>query len=100
LKFDVEQHKGFFFNFDLNYLSKIPLNDLNSVYAEEAFLSQARLGFVKSIRKLEFRIYAGVDNLLNEKYSAGYDFNAFGNRFYNPSPPRNYNGGLKLDFRF
>ena len=100
LKLDVEQHSGFFFNFDLNYLSKIPLNDLNSVYAEEAFLSQARLGFIKSIRKLEFRIYAGIDNLLNEKYSAGYDFNAFGNRFYNPSPPRNYNGGIKLDFKF
>jgi iron complex outermembrane recepter protein len=100
LKIDLKQQEGFFLNFDLNYLSKMPLNDLNSVYAEEAFLSQLRLGFMRSIRKIDFKIYAGVDNLLNEKYSAGFDFNAFGNRFYNPSPPRNFNGGLKLDFKF
>lgn len=100
LKFDIEQKNGVFLNFDLNYLSKMPLNDLNTFYAPEAYLSQLRLGFAKSIQKIDFKIYAGIDNLFNEKYSAGYDFNAFGNRFYNPSPPRNYNGGLKLNFKF
>ncbi|HLO46609.1 MAG TPA: TonB-dependent receptor plug domain-containing protein [Leadbetterella sp.] len=100
LKLDLEQKKGVFVNFDLNYLSKIPLNDINSVYSDEAWISQARMGYAHHFGRFGVKSYVGVDNLFDEKYSAGYDFNAFGNRFYNPSPPRNFNAGLKIDFRF
>jgi iron complex outermembrane receptor protein len=39
-------------------------------------------------------VYFGADNLLNQKYSLGNDLNAVGNRYYNPSPLRNYYAGL------
>lgn len=100
LKFDIEQQSGYFLNFDLNYLSKMPLNDLNSVYSKDVLISQIRGGYNKVIKKVGLKVYGGIDNLFNEKYSSGYDFNAFGNRFFNPSPPRNFNGGLRLDFKF
>jgi iron complex outermembrane recepter protein len=99
LKIDLEQKSGVFVNFDLNYLSKMPLNDVNTVYSPDAFISQVRAGYSRALGRFGLKIYGGIDNLLNEKYSAGYDFNAFGNRFFNPSPPRNFNGGLKLEFK-
>ncbi|MDQ3536981.1 MAG: TonB-dependent receptor, partial [Bacteroidota bacterium] len=44
--------------------------------------------------------YVGVDNLLNEEYSLGNDLNAFGGRFYQPSPERNYFAGLRVKYNF
>jgi iron complex outermembrane receptor protein len=41
--------------------------------------------------------YALVDNLTNVKYSLGNDLNAFGGRYYNPSPSRNLLIGCKVD---
>jgi iron complex outermembrane receptor protein len=41
-------------------------------------------------------VYAGIGNLLNEKYSLGNDLNAIGNRYYNAAAPRNYYVGLKV----
>jgi iron complex outermembrane receptor protein len=99
LKLDVVQKQGFFINFDVNYLSKMPLNDANLVFSEDVFLSQLRGGFSKTFKKVGLKIYGGIDNLFDEKYSSGYDFNAFGNRFYNPTPPRNFNGGLRMDLK-
>jgi iron complex outermembrane receptor protein len=48
--------------------------------------------------KVQLGLFAGVDNLLNQKYSLGNDLNAFGNRYFNPAPTRNYFGGAKFAF--
>jgi iron complex outermembrane receptor protein len=45
-------------------------------------------------------LYSGVDNLLDESYSLGNDLNAFGGRFFQPAPGRNWYGGLKVGFRY
>jgi iron complex outermembrane receptor protein len=39
----------------------------------------------------------GADNLLNKTYSLGNDLNAFGGRFFNPAPKRNYFLGAKIE---
>ena len=100
LKYDFVQKKGFFLNFDVNYLSKIPLLDDNSVYAEKAIIGLLRVGYGKELKKVKFKMYGGINNLFNADYSAGYDFNAFGNRFYNPTAPRNFNGGFSMAYKF
>ncbi|MCL6217025.1 TonB-dependent receptor [Zunongwangia pacifica] len=78
-----------------NFTDEIPLNNANSVYADSYHLVQAKLmwrAVVNNEHRLE--IYAGVDNLLNEKYSLGNDINAFGNRFFNAAPDKNYFAGI------
>jgi iron complex outermembrane receptor protein len=81
-----------------NYTSSIPLNDANTVYAAKYHLLQAKASWQHSIsRKVRFEFYAGGDNLLNQKYSLGNDLNAVGNRYYNPSPPRNYFFGVNVN---
>lgn len=79
-----------------NYTSSIPLNDGNTVYANKYHLLQAKASWQHALGKTRLEIYVGADNLLNEKYSLGNDLNAVGNRYYNPSPPRNYYAGLGL----
>ncbi|RYU86868.1 TonB-dependent receptor [Mucilaginibacter terrigena] len=78
-----------------NYTSSIPLNDANTVYAGKYHLLQAKASWQHNIsRKTRIELYAGADNLLNQKYSLGNDLNAVGNRYYNPAPLRNYFFGV------
>jgi iron complex outermembrane receptor protein len=82
-----------------NYTAQIPLNEANTFFAPHYNLVQAKVGWQHRLsKKARLDIYAGVDNLLNEKYSLGDDLDAFGNRFYNPSPLRNYYAGFNVRF--
>jgi len=73
------------------YSGKIPLNDANTAYADAYNIVGIKLGYQKFVTdKWRFRLNAGVDNLLNEKYSLGNDLNAFGGKYYNAAPGRNY----------
>lgn len=84
---------------EYNYTARIPLKDDNTVYAAHYNLVQAKAGWETLIgRNSRLGIYAGIDNLLNEKYSLGNDLNAVGNRFYNAAAPRNYYMGLSVKF--
>jgi iron complex outermembrane receptor protein len=82
-----------------NYTARIPLDDGNTTFASHYNLVQAKVGWRHQLnRKTRFEIFAGADNLLNEKYSLGDDLNAVGNRFYNAAPPRNYFAGFNVIF--
>jgi iron complex outermembrane receptor protein len=82
-----------------NYTAKIPLNDGNTAYAPHYNLLQVKVGWQhKFNRKDRLEIYAGADNLLNEKYSLGNDLNAVGGRYYNAAPLRNYYVGFNVVF--
>lgn len=88
---------GIYVNLFHNFVSRMPLNDANSVYADKYHLLQAKVGVQLPLKKrLAIQVFVGADNLLNAKYSLGNDINAFGNRFFNPSPTRNFYGGMKL----
>jgi len=82
-----------------NYTSRIPLTDGNTTYAPHYNLLQAKAGWQHKLnRKSRFEIYAGADNLLNEKYSLGDDLNAIGGRYYNTAPLRNFYVGFNVVF--
>src|SRR5690606_21480190 len=80
-----------------NYTSSIPLNDANTVFANAYHLLQAKVTWDKPLgSNLIFQVFVGGDNLLNQRYSLGNDINAFGGRFFNAAPPRNFYGGIAL----
>jgi iron complex outermembrane receptor protein len=55
-----------------NYTSSIPLNDANSIYAAKYNLLQAKASWQHAIsRKTRLELYAGADNLLNQKIQPG-----------------------------
>lgn len=81
-------------------VSRLPLNDANSAYAGNYQLLQAKLTW-NNIRlwNANMNFFAGADNLLNQKYSLGNDINAFGGRYYNAAPLRNFYGGVTVMLR-
>ncbi|PKR80943.1 TonB-dependent receptor [Brumimicrobium salinarum] len=91
--------KNFGLNISHYYTSSMPLNDANTVYSDEFHLVQLKATWkwqLSTAFQLEF--FAGIDNLLNEKYSLGNDINAYGSRYFNPAAKRNYYGGVKVEF--
>lgn len=93
----IDLPKQLHLNLYHNYTSSSPLNDANTVFSEKYNLVQAKLLWAIPVQsKLKLQVYVGVDNLLNEKYSLGNDINAFGGRYFNPAPNRNFYGGLQV----
>lgn len=95
---DVNFKSNFYSNVTWFWSDEIPLTDDNSVYADGFHNVTIRSGWKKQIYsgKWSLEFFAGVDNLLDQRYSLGNDLNAFGGRFYQPAPGRNYYGGIKV----
>lgn len=80
-----------------SYTSTIPLTDANTVYAAKYHLLQTKAGCREfKIGKVPVEVFAGADNLLNQKYSLGNDLNAAGGRYFNAAASRNFYGGLSI----
>ncbi|HEU5289906.1 MAG TPA: TonB-dependent receptor, partial [Cyclobacteriaceae bacterium] len=93
--------KKIFFSIQSNLTSRLPLNDANSVYTEKYHLLQARIQWQPvQTPKLRMDAFAGADNLLNQKYSLGNDINAFGGRYYNAAPERNFYAGIEIGLQY
>lgn len=94
---DLSLKQNFYFTGSYYYADKIYLNDINSVAANAYHLMGCRVGWRLLIKTgLKIDLFAGVDNLLNTTYSLGNDINAFGGRFYNAAPKRNFFAGISF----
>ena len=96
---DVAIKKGFYLNASYYGASSIYLNDANTAKAAPYHLLGCQLGWKKKVnRPYRLKIFAGIDNLLNETYSIGNDINAAASRFYNAAPKRNYYAGFSFQW--
>lgn len=96
---DVITKLGLYANVTYSYTDIIPLNDANTFFAAQYNLLMGRLGYKRKLCKvLEGEIYFSFDRSFNNPYNLGNDLNAAGNRYFNPSAPENYYGGVKLKF--
>jgi iron complex outermembrane receptor protein len=92
---------GLKLNLNFYYSDPIPLNDANTVYARPYNLWNVNFNYPLSLNnKLSCEFFGGINNLFDVDYSLGNDLNAFGNRYFQPAPERNYFFGLKLKFNY
>jgi iron complex outermembrane receptor protein len=90
-----QNDQNLYFTTMFNITSRLPLNDANTEYADRYGFVNTKVGY--SIGRLD--IYGGCNNLFDETYSLGNDINAFGGRYYNAAPDRNFYVGLKLSLK-
>ena len=97
--FEVNTRAGIYANTNLLYSGKVFLNDANTDQADPYYLLGLKLGYkTPSAGKTQLEIFAGAQNILDEKYSLGNDINAFGGRFYNVAPGRSFYIGIILKY--
>ncbi|WP_133273573.1 TonB-dependent receptor family protein [Hymenobacter radiodurans] len=98
---DFNQDLGFYLQPSLSHQAQIPLNDANTVYAAGYWTFATRAGWRRVLGgKLEMDIYAGLENATDRRYSLGNDLNAFGQRYFQPAPGRNWYSGVQLGWRW
>ncbi len=96
----IETASGLYGNISHNFTDEIPLRDDNTIYSESFNLVQTKIGYRATFFKgVEADLYFGIDNLLDERYSLGYDINAFGGRYFQPAAERNWFLGVKLNYK-
>lgn len=98
------EENGLYGHLNFRFVDAMPLRDDNSIYSESYKVVNLKLGYRRSLGKWELDLYGGINNLLDEKYSAMFQINAasFGNsapRYYYPGLPQNYYGGLGLRYK-
>jgi iron complex outermembrane receptor protein len=94
----IQLKSSFHFSAQYTFNDKTPLDDANTLFSKAYHLLQVRGSKTFWTRKMNsLEIYGGIDNLLNRKYSLGNDINAYGGRYYNAAPARNYYIGLKIN---
>ncbi|GAB2954390.1 TonB-dependent receptor [Hymenobacter coalescens] len=99
--FDFAERRGFYLKPTTSHQARLPLNDANTEYAAGYWTFAARAGWRRTLfERLETELYAGVENATDRRYSLGNDLNAFGGRYFQPAPGRNYYGGATLGWRW
>lgn len=76
------------------YSGKIPLNSTNTLYTDPYHLLNFRLQLAPFSAYPQLSLFLSGQNMLNERFSLGYDINAFGQRYFQPAPPRQWFVGL------
>ena len=103
---DFSSQLGFFGNINFQYVGSMPITDSNSLFSESYNLTNLKFGFQKNInKKLNFKVYLGINNIFDEAYASQILINASGfggiaPRYYYPGNPVNYYSGFNLNFNF
>ncbi|ANE49500.1 TonB-dependent receptor family protein [Flavisolibacter tropicus] len=96
---DLAANNGLLASISYYFNARIPLNDANTAFADDFHLVGLKVGYQNKLGKSwPFKLVVGVDNLLDVTYSLGNDVNAFGGRYYNAAPGRNYYVSLQFQW--
>ena len=87
---------GLIFLTEFIYNDKIYSSNNNDVFEKPYWLSNFKISKKINNKKLFWDIYFGLNNIFNTYYSDNIRLNAFGGRFFEPAPLRNFYLGLNL----
>ena len=93
---DLVAPLGFYLSPTVNHQARIFVNDANTEAAPGYWTFGARGGWRRNFGGFTVDLFGGAENLTDRRYSLGNDLNAFGGRYFQPAPARNWYAGLSL----
>jgi iron complex outermembrane receptor protein len=91
---------GWFGSFDALRVGKQYANNANTVANAPYTLSNMRVGYTYDSGSLVVTPFVAVNNLFDERYNANVRLNAFGGRYFEPAPGRNFYAGVTVRFEY
>ena len=82
----------------VRWVDEYTLNNRNTVFNWAHTVVDLRFGYETTWGDSNVRPFVGLDNLFDERYNSSAITNAFGGRYYEPSPGREIYGGLTIGF--
>ena len=93
------QKERFYARLEGLYKARVPVNDQNSEFADAYATLNFVFGLMQGSARWSISEFVRVDNLTDKNYIGSVVVNDANNRYYEPSPPRNYTIGLQAAFR-
>ena len=93
-----EGDSGFFGTLEGFYSGDLYANNANSVEVSSYTVANLRFAYEFNSGQWIIRPYLGINNLLDESYNSNIRINAFGGRYFEPAPERNYYAGVVVNF--
>ncbi len=75
-------------------------DDANTTQVSGYSFSDLRIRWQREFGDWTVEGFGGVNNVFDEAYSANIRINAFGGRYFEPAPDRNFYAGLRLRYSF
>jgi iron complex outermembrane receptor protein len=82
----------------VRWVDEYALNNKNTVFNWAHTVVDLRFGYDTTWGNQNVRPFVGLDNLFNERYNSSAITNAYGGRYYEPSPGREIYGGFTIGF--
>jgi iron complex outermembrane receptor protein len=89
---------GLFSSAQFRFVDAYPVNSSNTIDNWAYQVVDLRFGFDRRWNGLRFRPFFSIDNIFDERYNSSAIVNSIGDRFFEPSPGREYAVGLTLGF--
>jgi iron complex outermembrane receptor protein len=99
LQWGDSAHAGWNARLEGNYLSPVPVNDVNTDAAPAYGLLGVNGGYVWDWPHVRVQAYLRVDNLLDTNYVGAVVVDDSNQRYYEPGPGRSVFGGIDLRWR-
>ncbi len=91
---------GFYLVADLLNVDDFFVNNANTEKNDSYTVVNLRASHTFLQGAWEFSPFFGVNNLFDEEYNGNVRVNAFGGRFFEPAPERNFYGGITARYNF
>ena len=80
----------------VRWVDEFTLNNANTVFNWAYTVVDLRFGYDTTWGDVDVRPFVGIDNVFDERYNSSAITNAFGGRYYEPSPGREVYVGLTI----
>ncbi|MBS0423492.1 MAG: TonB-dependent receptor [Proteobacteria bacterium] len=87
---------GFFGQVHVQRVGEFFVNDINTAANPAYTLGQLLLGWEKKYSGIDGSVFFGINNLFDAQYNANTRINAALGRYYEPGPPLNVFGGVRV----
>ncbi|MEW8505896.1 MAG: TonB-dependent receptor [Candidatus Thiodiazotropha sp.] len=98
--FTYAHPNGVYGQFTALYVDEIYADNANSVTNDAYTVADLRLGYTGFIGPWELAPFIGVNNMFDKQYNGNVRINAFGGRYFEPAPDRDFYAGLTLRYDF
>ena len=80
----------------VRWVDEFAANNANTVFNWSYTVVDLRFGYDGRVGGVDVRPFLGIDNLFDERYNSSLITNAFGGRYFEPSPDREFYVGLTI----
>ena len=99
LSFNYDWDSGLSGTLETVYSGDLYANNANSVEVPDYFVTNLRFSHEFESGKWLVRPHIGINNLFDEDYNNNIRINAFGARYFEPSPPLHFYAGVVVNFQ-